>query len=75
MPRTRWIPPVWLIAADLAGFVAFVLGLALLLEPDGPIAVHLRPTLRLPLLLGGGLVVAICSLTMLRQILAAQGRG
>ncbi len=75
MSRTPWKPPIWLIAADLAGFVALVLGLAMQFEPDGPIAAHLPPTLRLPLLLGGGLVVAICGLTMFRQIQAAKGRG
>ena len=60
MPKTPWKPPMWLFALDAVGLLLLVLGLMMQFAPDSGLAQALPPSFRLPLLVAGGGLFALC---------------
>ena len=67
--RARWKPALWLIALDAVGLSLLALGLVMQFAPGSALGQALPPSLRLPLLILGGSLFAICWMVLAMSII------
>jgi hypothetical protein len=67
----RWKPLIWLLLLDGFSVLLLILGLFMQFSPDSGVAQALPPAAKLPLLVIGGGIFAVCWFALTRSVIAA----